>query len=154
MCIFVWSIGLFILLRIVTCQGCWVSRTYPANLVQQRMRGIDWNGSAREKGWPVARLAVVPKIRISLSLLLSWSRRYSKRLRKILNLGTTASLTASSPLPSLISLCLVLMHKACRWSVWLSMAKWSNHYFLLGFLKKVSFYFHKTYHLVKSSNTA
>ena len=53
------------------------------------------------KGWPAVRLAIVPKIGISLSLLLLWSRRYGyacywERLRKILNSGTTASIPASS----------------------------------------------------------
>ena len=57
------------------------------------------------KGWPAVKLAVVPKIGISLSLFSLWSRRYSKRLRKILNLGTTASLP--------VALCIL-----CQQSSW------------------------------------
>ncbi len=56
---------------------------------------------ASTKGWPAVRLAVVPKIGTSLVLLfesLHLPDPNSKRLRKILNLGTTASLKASSPL--------------------------------------------------------
>ncbi len=72
--------------------------------------------SSNRRGLPAVRLqlAVVPKTWIALNLLLLWSRRYgyacsnmhtyphlpdsnSKRLRKILNLGTTASLPASCP---------------------------------------------------------
>ncbi len=87
-----------------------------------RLDNNDWTwliwANDTDKGWPAVRLAVVPKIGMSLVLLLLWSRRYgyacyywrhayphlpdpnSKRLRKILNLGTTASLPASSPLIS------------------------------------------------------
>ncbi len=73
------------------------------------------------KGWLAVRLAIVPKIVISLSLLLLWSRRYGcscyywrpcphlpdlnrKWMRKILNLGTTASLTTRQPLKNYVLL--------------------------------------------------